>query len=288
MTTGLVRSIVASDGYQLHFRYWPSTNVRGVVVALHGIQSHSGWYEYSATSMASAGFPVYFADRRGSGLNAVDRGHADHGERLIHDVGQLLRLARQEQPTTDGEKTRQPPLTLLGISWGGKTAAAVAAVAGSEVDRLALLYPGIETALRPSPWQQLQLRLARHWDIRRRMVPIPLRDPSLFTADPEWQKRIREDARALHQVTSGFLNAGRDLDAIIRRQASQITQPTLLMLAGRDQIIDNAATRARVAEFGCRHLTMLTYPEASHTLEFDACRDESVRDLLQWLSSEIH
>ena len=55
---------------------------RGYVVALHGIQSHSGWYEYSSGRMCEAGFEVRFLDRRGSGENTEDRGHAVHPDRL--------------------------------------------------------------------------------------------------------------------------------------------------------------------------------------------------------------
>lgn len=286
MSDGLVRSIVASDGYQLHFRYRPVPQPRGAVVVLHGIQSHAAWYDYSSAALAQAGYAVYFADRRGSGLNAQDRGHADHGERLLNDVRQLLQVVRREQPAT-GAHARPLPLTLVGISWGGKTAAAVAAAVPDAVQRLVLLYPGLAPRLRPTRWQQLRLWLAREMDVRRRLVPIPLNDPALFTSSSAWQDFIRQDPLALHAVTTGFLNAGRDLDQLIARCAPQITQPVLLMLAGRDQIIENAATARLVTAFGTSHLTIIKYPEARHTLEFEPDRDVYVRDLLRWLNSEI-
>ena len=62
--------IVASDGYRLFARHWrPNGQPRGFVVALHGIQSHSGWYEYSSGRLCEAGYDVLFLDRRGSGRN---------------------------------------------------------------------------------------------------------------------------------------------------------------------------------------------------------------------------
>ena len=42
-----LRTFTASDGYPLHVAVWPPTPTvpaKGLVVALHGVQSHSGWY----------------------------------------------------------------------------------------------------------------------------------------------------------------------------------------------------------------------------------------------------
>ncbi len=276
MTASTVRSYTTSDGVRLHFRHWPATGkVRGVVVALHGIQSHSGWYEYSSQQMAEAGFEVYFADRRGAGLNGFRRGHADHGERLLNDVRQLVRLVRRDHPGI--------PLSLLGLSWGGKIAAAVASTSPESVDYLVLLYPGLAPQIRPTWWQTLQLKFARHHDVRHKLVPIPLEDPRLLTSDPEHQDFINNDPLTLRRVTSGFLNAGRDLDQIVRNHADRIHHPTLLMLAGRDQVIDNSKTKQVARSFSTRRLTTVCYPDAQHTLEFESVRDKFVSDLVSWL-----
>lgn len=273
-----IRTIDASDGMRLHFRHWTSdVSPAGIVVALHGIQSHSGWYEYSSRRLADAGFPVYFADRRGSGLNGRPRGHADHGQRLLNDVRQLVRLARREQPDV--------PLTLLGLSWGGKTAAAFAASCPNLIDRLVLMYPGLKPWIRPTLWQRFQLSFARRHDIRRHPVTIPLQNPALFTDNVEKQQFIVNDPLALEYVTSGFLNAGRDLDAILFAGRAAVTHPTLLMLAGRDQIVDNLRTKQLVEDFSSQQLSSVVYRDASHTLEFDQRRDAFINDLIAWLET---
>ncbi|MEZ6132971.1 MAG: alpha/beta fold hydrolase [Planctomycetaceae bacterium] len=275
----LIRQLTTSDGLSLHFREYSASSVtRGVVVALHGIQSHSGWYEYSSEKMADAGFTVYFADRRGSGMNFEQRGHADHGLRLLHDVRQLLRRVRREHP---GQ-----PVTLMGISWGGKIAAATAALCPDLVQQLVLMYPGLHPQIGPNVWQRIQLNFARRHDLRHRFVKLPLNDPALFTDVPHWQRFIGEDERALHHVTSGFLNAGRDLDRLIAQNRNAIAQPVLLMLAGNDRIIDNRRTQRTVTDFGSTAVTVRKYPNAAHTLEFDADREQIVDDLVDWLSTE--
>jgi acylglycerol lipase len=149
-----------------------------------------------------------------------------------------------------------------------------------------LLYPGLEPRIKPSWWQLMKLNLARQLEIVRSDIPIPLRDPELFTQSSEWQQFIANDPLAVHTVTSSFLNAGRELDRIIRTDKARITQPALLMLAGNDRIIDNQKTRNLAAQFGTCRLTSLTYPEASHTLEFEPDRNHIFADLLHWLEAE--
>lgn len=159
----------------------------------------------------------------------------------------------------------------------------MAATWPEEVDRLALLYPGLIPQLQPTWWQSLQLNLARHFDIRQKGINIPLTDPALFTDVAEHQQFIAEDPLTLHRVTSGFLNAGRDLDRITQEGYDRINQPTLLMLAGRDQVINNTATGQLAARFGTEWQTIIRYPAAQHTLEFEPDRERFVSDLIAWL-----
>jgi alpha-beta hydrolase superfamily lysophospholipase len=120
-------------------------------------------------------------------------------------------------------------------------------------------------------------------EIVKHHIPIPLEDPALFTQVPEWQSFIANDPLALHTVSSSFLNAGSELDRIVRTHGVRIIQPTLLMLAEDDAIIDNEAVRQRVNQFGTRQLRTQVYAAARHTLEFEPNREEVFGDLVDWL-----
>lgn len=274
--------ITASDGYRLFARHWrPSGVPRGFVVALHGIQSHSGWYEYSSGRLCEEGFDVLFLDRRGSGRNFARRGDAPHGDRLINDVVQVVSQVCRERDRVAPEA----PVVLLAVSWGGKLATVTAARRPELLDGLALLYPGLCARVQPTPSQQARLWLARQLDIRHKRVEVPLNDPALFTAEPRWQAFIRNDPLALREVTSGFLLAHQELTHESLASAPQIHCPTLLMLAGRDQIIDNKATKLWAARLGTGKVTLQEYPDAQHTLEFEPQPDRFVNDLVTWLKT---
>src|ERR1700761_6292480 len=121
----------ASDGYAIHLTRWrPEGTARGRVVILHGVQSHGGWYHKLGRTLAGRGYETTFPDRRGSGRNEVDRGHAKSMGRLLDDIAELPRSLRAAAPT--------PPIALVGISWGGKLAVITAARRPELVDALAL------------------------------------------------------------------------------------------------------------------------------------------------------
>lgn len=273
-----IGEFTASDGYRHCYRQWPAAgDPRGRIVALHGIQSHSGWYEYSCRRLAMAGWEVWFLDRRGSGMNNRERGHAPNGGRLLEDVREFAEMARRTEPEV-------LPMVLMAVSWGGKLAAVTAARAAGLVDAVALLYPGILARIKPRWSQRLALRLAERMGSGQRLRPIPLRDPGMFTSSRAWQEFIRRDPLALHEVTVSFLNASLQLDELAVAAPPAITCPLLLMLAGADRIIDNAATEGWLTRVR-GPVRSVVYPQAEHTLEFEACREQFVSDLLVWLES---
>src|SRR5439155_23987157 len=108
-----------SDGYPIHVATWPAEGpTRGRVVVIHGVQSHGGWYHGLGCTLGASGYETHFPDRRGSGANQRDRGHAPSARRLVADLAELLGLLRDRDPA--------PPIALAGISWGGKLAVLVA------------------------------------------------------------------------------------------------------------------------------------------------------------------
>ncbi len=268
----LLHRFRSSDGYRFAYRRYAAVGKRvGCVVVLHGIQSHSGWYEYSSQQIANAGYEVFSVDRRGSGENGTARGHAEHADRLINDVAQFLRFVRRD--------TGLLP-TLIGLSWGGKLATVIAAARPELLLNLALLYPGLRANVRPTWFQRLLIRLALRCRKSQKRVRIPLVESSLFTEETRWRKFIDGDHLALHWVSIGFLQASTALDERVNECATTVRLPTLVMLAGRDRIINNRATRELIRQFACEDRTILQYDDACHTLEFEPNRGAIFSDLV--------
>jgi alpha-beta hydrolase superfamily lysophospholipase len=264
----------AADGYPLHVRIWRSAAASvAQVVCLHGVISHSGWYARSSAFLAARGCNVHFLDRRGSGLNAEARGDVDTFYTWLDDVENYVDQLRGGAPRI-----------LVGISWGGKLAAAVARHRPWLLDGLALLCPGIVARTKASPMQRRLLNLATRAGITRRRVSIPLQDPALFIDDGKWQEYIRCDPLVLREITLRFAAEDIKLDAYVADAAPQIRTPALLMLAGRDQIIDNAAVRDYFHKFASAEKRVVEYPQAAHTLEFEPEPAGFFSDLAEWIT----
>jgi len=282
MSEAEVFLLTAADGYRIAYRrYLPpeGRRPRGLVVYLHGIQSHGGWYEASSRHLASSGLAVYLPDRRGSGLNKVNRGHADSWELLARDVTDLENLALAEWADAEGA----PPLLLLAVSWGGKLAAALAAMHDGRYSGLAMLCPGICPKRGVSPATKLAIAVALARKNEFQKFAIPLADPNLFTATPWWLEFLEHDKLRLREATARFLFESRRLDEFLAEAHRWINVPVLLALAENDRVIDNFATRQYLMKMASRDRAVLYYEKAHHTLEFEHDPSPVFEDLADWL-----
>lgn len=271
----------AGDGYRWKYRqYHVEGTPRGIVVFVHGIQSHAGWYEYSCTRLAQAGYLIYFLDRRGSGMNAEERGDAPSFRRLLDDVAEFLTILPRSAPR--GHTVGRLPVFVAGISWGGKLAVALERRHPGLVDGLVLLCPGFFAKVRPTLWQSINILFMRLFRPRKK-YPIPLNDPELFTTSPSWQQFLRDDPLRLHQATARLLIESVRLDGYLRFTPKYVHVPVLLLLASEDRVIRNEATRDYVAKFATPDKEIIEYPGAHHTLEFEPTPEQFIGDLHTWL-----
>jgi acylglycerol lipase len=266
----------APDGCRLALRVWDvASPPRARVVFLHGITSHSGWYDRSCAHLAGHDIEVHFLDRRGSGLNADQPGDIDRWTTWIGDV-----VAYLEQ------LGRDLPVVLCGISWGGKLASAVARRHPGLVNALGLICPGLFSPHEPGVLKRAALRAPASARMRqRRHLQIPLRQPALFTDSREARKFIAEDPLTLRRVTWRFAREDRLLTRYARQAAPYLHMPLLLMLAGRDRIVDNRRMRAFFHRTGAVNRTLIEYPQAAHTLEFEPDPQAYFADLTNWVAA---
>lgn len=265
----------ASDGERIAVQTWsrPAARPLGTFVVLHGVQSHAGWYHGLGMRLAGAGFTAHFPDRRGSGANPHERGHAPSSKRLLRDVAELLQAVRSSEGAN----------ILAGISWGGKLALVTAAEWPSRVDALALIGPGLTPRVGVSRRERLGVLMAMLTGrARTRRFPIPLADPALFTAGPAAQSFIAQDPLSLREGTAGLMAASFFLDQRVRRAPGRVRQPVLLMLAGQDRIVNNEMTLQRFERLASPSKTVIEYPESHHTFEFEPDPGKHARDLIGW------
>lgn len=270
----------AAGGRRLAVRVWRGKEAaRGRVIFLHGITSHGGWYNRSCEYLAAAGLEVHFLDRRGSGLNVDSPGDVESWQTWIDDVAIYLRK--------DAEGIALPAPVLCGISWGGKLAVALARQHPELLSGLGLICPGMFSHQEPGLAKRAALALRLPARFAQRRVAIPLGDPALFIENRRGQAFVATDPLSLRSITLRFAQADRRLTRYARQAAPYLHLPMLLMLAGRDRIVASRRTRAFFNRTS-GHKTLIEYPNATHTLEFEPDPTFYFRDLANWISATIH
>jgi len=271
---GAVLHAVSSDGYACAVRrFEPAGPPRGHLVVLHGIQSHGGWYLESAQALCNQGWSLSLLDRRGCGLNSIARGDCPSFRRLLDDVAELI-----------GPSNVRPTI-VVGISWGGKLAVALQRRHRGLCDGLILIAPGVCPKSGARLITRLRVLVARVFQPTR-LFPIPLNDAALFTDTPERRKFISNDPLALRLATARLLVENVRLSVYARIARRKVVMPTLVLLAGRDRIIDNDRTRRFFRRVpGPVHI--LEYPAACHTLEFEPNGPPFYDDVAHWLGKHF-
>ena len=270
-----------SDGYRGKGRVWRASDNKSDFAFLyfHGIQSHGGWYEWSGSLLASLGSPVLMPDRRGSGMNTEQRGDVSDRQRWNSDVDDLVDWMRREW--------RVRRLGVIGVSWGGKLAAALALRTPEIVSHVLLVTPGIYPAVDVGVGGRLSIAASLIAGGNSQHA-IPLSDPNLFTDNPDAVAFIQNDEKKLTSATARFLYQSAKFDGQLRRaKANQLQCRATLVLAENDRIIRNEPTQQWAARIGGPNMNVVLMPGQSHTLEF-AQDEKPFRKLLEtWGMSAV-
>lgn len=253
------REYTGAGGRLLRYREVRAAPERHRLLVLHGIESHGGWFLPAARALAERGCTTFLLDRRGSGLNRGDGpGDAESAAVLLEDVARFR------------DNAGDPPMLLVGQSWGGKLAAAAALDRPVNVRGLVLVAPGIRTRVRLPVRDLARVALsALAGGGARVRVPI---DDEMFARDPRVLDFIARDPLRVHDATARLLLAGRSLDRRVVRGIAALETPVLLALADDDPIVDEPALldllgrlpegALRVRRFPGRHSIQLEHPEA--------------------------
>jgi pimeloyl-ACP methyl ester carboxylesterase len=183
-----------------------------------------------------------------------------------------------------GRRTAPRPVHLQAISWGTKLACATLIEHPELARSLTLIGPALVPKVDVSLVDKLKVACAMLTSPRR-MFDIPLGDPRLFTDNPLRVRYIAEDPGSLRRCTARFLFQTRRLDAFVRRNAHRLKTPLLMMLAGRDRIVDNEAVRKLAERFTSDPKEVIVYGDAAHTLEFEPDPTPIHARLIAWLRS---
>ena len=250
--TGCVKT---PDGVSLRFVRWrPPAGRRGTVCIFQGRGEWIEKYFETVRDLRARGFAVATIDWRGQGLS--DRGLADRRKGFVRDFSEYdidLEAFMREIVLPDCP----PPLFAIGHSTGGTVLIRAAHRGHRWFDRVVLTAPLIGLAgAGAAPYAAAVVRLLRWAGLGANYVPgaaaaVMETRPfvnNILTSDPVRYARNTaileaEPALALGRPTVAWCDAAfRAMRAIRERgYASRIRQPILIVSAGLDVVVSNAA-----------------------------------------------
>lgn len=252
-----IREVSAGDGYPLKYRAWQAGEANTLVVTLHGILTHSAWFASMAEGLLAHGIHTLGHDRRGSGLNLQDRGDVDGPQRLLDDLGAVVAPWRARYDT----------IVYLGWCLGSCVALRYLLQQPHMGEGLILMSPdiferhltsGVRKAFDGPQWDQRTLPRLR--------VPVPA---EIYTDTHFLDDFVRQDALKLKDFTPRLMRASMRLKEDLETHLAAFRKPSLLLLAGRDQIIDNERTRALYGHVGSAQPQVVTL-DCNHGVMFEA------------------
>jgi alpha-beta hydrolase superfamily lysophospholipase len=266
-------ALTMPDGQALFLRDWPNPSAREAVLIVHGLGEHSGRYEQLAQWFLARGYAVRSYDQRGHGHTPGPRAALRHRDDLLQDLAHVYQDYAQ--------RFGRPPL-LLGHSMGGAVALRTVLDGRIEPPLLILSSPALRT--NEAPW------LRKLASVLSRIAPnLPLRNGLPLQG-------LSHDAQVIEAYRNDPLCSGRVTprmaDFIFRAGASSITDawrlrvPTLLLVAGSDQLVDPSGSRDFAAgAWATKQLTSRFFDTLYHELfnETETGRHQVLAQLGEWL-----
>lgn len=271
--------LAVRDGTKLFYRRWHASDPQApVLVLLHGLGAHSGWFIDMGSALCARGVTVYANDHRGFGRSEGPRGHVTRYQTYLDDLEALLAEIARREP---GRGT-----SLLGHSMGGLFALYLAAADSRHpAPRLAgiiLLNPWIRDQTKVTPLAAASVFIGGMLGSARmfsaadnsKAMTVNAEAARMLADDPYWVRA--ESVALLYQVALRMRSRA-------LAQARQVRAPALVLQAGRDQVVVATATRRCFEALGSVDKTYTTYPAYAHDAEFERDRTALDDDIAHWL-----
>jgi len=259
------------DGKSLSFRKW--SGIKDVIVYLHGIESNSGWFSQFASRLNENGFILYGIDRRGSGLNKEERGDIRDYNLFLDDIDDALKFVREQNI---GKK-----IYLMGICWGGLLAVNYIAKRKATLNGLILLSPAIYRKIDLSFFIKVIARLYSLF-YPKTHFKIPIRD-HMFTQNKEYLDFIKRDTMRLRTLTLRFFNEILKMEREFSSIRHHITMPVIVLLAGRDEIVDNDRVKKWLGGLESADKTIKVFDDFYHVMPFEENIDFLIDFITDWI-----
>lgn len=264
--------VTLKDQCKLFLRSWQRQE-GDVLLILHGLGGHGGWYVDMASELFARGVNVYTVDHRGFGNSEGTRGHVDAYQQYVADTVEVIAEIRKRHG--------QAKIYLLGHSMGGIFTTHLAADYRNLLAGVIFMNPWIQDTTRVSPWTTARIFLGGSFKSQR--VWQVGGGHEGMTTNPEAARMLDADPKWVRAQTATFLVQILRMRVATIKQAKKVSVPALVLQAAGDKVVVIAATRAFYEALGSSDKTLNTYPDWYHDTQFEAERTALDDDIAAWI-----
>ncbi|MBL7004773.1 MAG: alpha/beta hydrolase [Gammaproteobacteria bacterium] len=270
---------LTEDGASLPLRHWlPKTEPRAVIIALHGFNDYSRFFDKPGDYFSTQGIASFAYDQRGFGM-APQRGLWAGGDTYTKDLRVLVRLVKQRYPKL--------PVYLLGESMGGAVViTAMNQMNMSEVAGIILAAPAL-WARSTMPWYQTGLL----WTLAHSMPWLTLTGEGLHVVASDNIDMLRamgRDPWVIKATRVETMYGLTDLMDEAFNSAASLRGNTLMLYGEKDEIIPKEPTYAFLRQFletDAANKTIAIYPKGYHMLLRDLQAPTAWKDIAAWINA---
>jgi acylglycerol lipase len=264
------------EGVKIFTREWqPAGKPHGVVVISHGLNAHSGLYEWAAQQFTSNGLAVHALDHRGRGRSEGEGFFVKKFADWTNDLATFI----------DRVKAREPglPVFLLGHSAGGVIACGYTLehqddIAGLICEDFAYQVPAPAVAL-------AILKGISHVAPHARVLKLKNED---FSRDPAVVAAMNADPLIANEsqpseTVAELVRA----DKLLENSFQHITLPLLILHGTADTVTRPSGSKEFYDKAGSSDKTLKLYEGHFHDLLADVGKQQVMSDIQAWIDAHL-
>jgi acylglycerol lipase len=264
------------EGVKIFTREWqPSGKPRGVVVISHGLNAHSGLYQWAAEQFTAGGLAVYALDHRGRGRSEGERFFVKKFAHWTKDLATFIDIVKAREPGL--------PVFLLGHSAGGVIACGYTLehqdqIAGLICEDFAYQTPAPDLAVaivkgisHVAPHAHV-LKLKNEEFSRDPAVVAAMNADPLLANESQPSETVAELARAADLLEKSF---------------QRITLPLLILHGTADKVTKPSGSKEFYEKAGASDKTLKLYEGHFHDLLNDIDKELVIADIKSWIAARL-
>jgi alpha-beta hydrolase superfamily lysophospholipase/SAM-dependent methyltransferase len=272
------RTFTTSDDVELFYRHWePRTSgATKALLLFHRGHEHSGRFGEMVEALGLDDAHVFAWDARGHGRSPGERGYAPSFGRMVRDVEEFVRYLSDRFEVPVGN------MIALGHSVAAVTVATWVHDYAPPIRAMVLATPAFRVRLYV-PFAVPGLRGVNA--VRSKSFITSYVRSKLLTHDPEQAAAYDADPLISKSIATNVLLDLHDTSTRIVDDAGAITTPTLLMTAGSDWVVNNAAAERFFQRLSSRDKQLLAYPGFGHAIFHEKDRHLPIAAVREFVGS---